>query len=231
MNIEYMCKTNIAIVDDDIDWLKSLVGFLKGNSGFEIVWTANSRESALLLHKSLDADIVLMDINLNNVRVDGIHTVIDMLEIKQTKIIMMTSLPDSDIIIDAFTAGAANYIMKENYINLPGIITNLMNNKSPIELLAKEYVKLKRNDNLTTLSPSEKELFDHIERGYSYSQIGDILYKTRNTIKSQIKSIFKKLNAKNSNEAIYKVKRSGLKNSYKNIRSEIIDENTNSTTK
>ncbi|KNY26887.1 helix-turn-helix transcriptional regulator [Pseudobacteroides cellulosolvens] len=60
------------------------------------------------------------------------------------------------------------------------------------------------------LSDAEKEVYVLIEKGHSRADLQKILVKSENTIKKQIKGIFKKLGVKNSQEAVRKVKRKGL---------------------
>lgn len=119
-------------------------------------------------------------------------------------------MKDDEIITDSFTAGAVNYISKENYEEIPNAIRAAFHNDSPIEVLLGEYSKLKRNEQLKDLSSSEKQVFDLLEQGYSKARIESTLFKTANTVKSQVRQILRKLGVSNSKEAVFKVKTKGL---------------------
>jgi Response regulator containing a CheY-like receiver domain and an HTH DNA-binding domain len=77
-------------------------------------------------------------------------------------------------------------------------------------LLINEFSRLKKEEQLQDLSTPEKEIFNLIEQGYTQAAIGQKLFKTQNTIKTQIKSILKKLKVKNTKEAVEKVRLKGI---------------------
>lgn len=123
---------------------------------------------------------------------------------------MLTSLKDDEIITDSFTAGAVNFISKEKYDEIPNAIRTASHNDSPIEVLLNEFSKLKREEQLKELSCSEKQVYDLLEKGYTKVGIESKLYKTANTVKSQVKQILRKLGVSSSKEAVLKVKTRGL---------------------
>lgn len=205
-----MKKIRIAIVEDDINWLKSMVNFLSRYNDMEVAGTALSSNEAFQLVGNCDIDVLLLDINLSGNKRDGIFAAVEILQIKSIKIIMLTSLSDEDIIIDAFNAGAVNYIIKDKYQMLPDVIRKTMEGPSPINVLLKEFQRMKHEEQLKEFSPSEKELFSYMEKGYTQLQIEKLLYKTQSTIKTQVKSILRKLKVSSSKEAVKKVKNRGL---------------------
>jgi DNA-binding NarL/FixJ family response regulator len=58
------------------------------------------------------------------------------------------------------------------------------------------------------LSEKEKEVLELMVKGYSYKMIGYELNKSVETIRSQIKNIYKKLNVSSNSEAIIKTLKS-----------------------
>lgn len=205
-----MEKIRIAVVEDDNHWLISFCNYLERFDYIEVVWTAPSRQEALKLVKSNDIDIILMDINLNGNRCEGIFAVIDIIEIKHVKVIMLSSLTDEEIIMDSFTAGAVNYVTKNNFRQIPGIIRNTFNEVTSMDILLKEFKRLKKEEQLKDLTSSEREVYDYIEKGYKQVQIQELLFKAESTLKAQVKAILRKLNVKTSRQAVTKVKNRGL---------------------
>ncbi len=206
-----MSKIKVAIVEDDENWLKTMTDFLERFEDIEVVWTALTRADAIETIKSfVDTDVVLMDINLNGNRHEGIFTVLDILEFKTVKVIMLSSLTDDDTIKDSFTAGAVNYIIKSNYKDIPDIIRQTYNDISSIDVLLKEFMRLKKEEQLIKLTPSEREVFGYKEKGYKQIQIEKMLFKAESTVKAQVKSILRKLNVKSSKKAVKKVNNRGL---------------------
>ena len=205
-----MDNIKVLLVEDDPVWIRNIQKFLSRHEDILIVGAASNKEEAVKLAQALDIDIVLMDINLDKNNYDGIYAVREILEVKKVKIIMLTCLLEEQIITKAFTAGAVNYVSKENYQDIPNVIRQVHNNKSPIEALLKEFSRLKKEEQLKGLSPSEREIYDLLEEGYSRTQIEERLFKTKNTIKVQIKNLLSKLGVHNSKEAVRKVSYRGL---------------------
>lgn len=203
----------IGIVEDDPQWQKLLSNFLNSHEDFQVVWVAAEKDTAVNIVRNTEkvTDVIIMDLNLSSSERDGINATFEICSQNNIKVIVLTSCSEGQMIRDAFTAGAINYIVKENIKELPNAIrlTNL--GSSPIEELLSEYKYLKKEYLLKQLTPSERKLFDLLEKGKSKNEIIEILYKTENTVKSQINSILKKLNAKNGKDAIEKVRRKGIK--------------------
>lgn len=205
-----MSKIKIAIVEDDPVWLKGMVTFISETEDLAVIATASNREDALKIVDQHDPDVILMDINLGSGD-DGIYLTAEINQKKSVKTIMLTSLETETVIINSFTAGAVNYIQKENYLEIPAAVRSAHYNAlNPLGVLLKDYVRLKQEEQLKSLSAAEKELLDLIDKGYSQSQIGEILYKSVGTIKSQVNAILKKLGVNSSKEAIKKIKFRGI---------------------
>ena len=205
-----MNKIKVAIVEDDSVWLKALKSFLNYQDDIIVAGMATNKEDAVNMARTSLVDVIIMDINLNENKRDGILAALEILESVKVKIIMLTSLKDDEIITDSFTAGAVNYISKENYKEIPNAIRAAFHNDSPIEVLLGKYSKLKRDEQLKDLSSSEKQVFDLLEQGYSKARIESTLFKTANTVKSQVRQILRKLGVSSSKEAVFKVKTKGL---------------------
>ncbi len=205
-----MENIRIVIVEDDLIFQKAITNFINKQPDMMVVGVASNKNEAIGLAKSLEIDLILMDINLNGNESDGIVAAIEILKFGNIKIIMLTGIDDASTIVDSFTAGALHYILKENYLEIPNTIRLLYKNELPFKLLINEFSRLKKEEQLQDLSGPEKEIFNLIEQGYTQAEIGQKLYKTQNTIKTQIKSILKKLKVKNTKEAVEKVRLKGI---------------------
>ena len=100
-----MDKIQVAIVEDDLGWLKALTSFLNKQDDILVEGTATNREDAVNLARTSIFDVIIMDINLNENKRDGILAAVEILQSVKVKIIMLTSLKDDEIITDSFTAG------------------------------------------------------------------------------------------------------------------------------
>lgn len=203
-------KIKVLIVEDDPSWINVLESLLQLESDIVITAIATNKEFAIKAAKENDLDIILMDINLSGNNCDGIYAAAEIYNFSTAKIIMLTSLNESDIIMDSFKAGAVNFILKDNYNEISKAIVSIYNKTTPIELVLKDYLKLKEEEQLKELTPAEKEIFELIKSGYTQQNIKSKLFKSENTIKKQVGMILKKLGVKSSREAIKKVKMKGL---------------------
>ncbi|WP_424768927.1 response regulator [Paenibacillus sp. sgz302251] len=205
-----MSHIKVFIVEDDPDWIKALTSFLNREEDLLVVGTASNSDDALSMAKTIAFDIVLMDIQLDGSRHDGIHTAMQIHEQTPAKIIMLTSLNDEQSMTHSFTAGALHYLEKTRFQELPQTIRSAYHHPAPMEALLKELARLKREEQLKQLTGAEREVFELIEAGYTQSQIEQKLFKAESTLKNQVNKILKKFGVRSSKEAIEKVKRKGL---------------------
>lgn len=205
-----MNPIKLFIVEDDPDWIKAMTAFLNKEEDMLVVGAATTREEAVRLAGSLEFDVALMDICLSPGRLDGIYAAMELLDIRQAKVIMLSSLEDGSVVTQSFTAGAVQYVLKTDYRSLPQTIRSSLVSNNPMEALLKEYARLKREEQLHALTGAERELFGLIEEGYSQPQIGRKLFKAERTLKNQVNNMLKKLRVKSSKEAVEKVRRGGL---------------------
>ncbi|MEF2246917.1 MULTISPECIES: response regulator transcription factor [unclassified Paenibacillus] len=200
----------ILIVEDDTAWVAALTSYLNKEADMQVCASAATSAEAISLYADSEFDVVLMDIHLQGSELDGIHTAVELSELKPGKIIMLTSASDEELMRDSFTAGAVNYIDKANFKELPHAIRSAYHRPAAMEVLLKEYARLKREEQLKQLTQAEREVFELIEDGYTQSQIGAKLYKAESTLKNQVNKMLRKLGVKSSKEAVKKVKRKGL---------------------
>lgn len=205
-----MDKIRILIADDDNVWCNSLSSFLSQHEELEIIGTATSKVEAIKRAKQLNADVLLLDMNLSESLRDGIHTALALQGLEGCKIIMLTSSMDKEVIRDSFAAGAVDYIFKEDYKLLPCVIKKAYHGSAPMQAILEDYVRLKREDILKPLTTAERAIYELMEKGYSQIQIEQELYKTQNTLRTQIKNILKKLGVSSSKDAVKKVRTKGI---------------------
>lgn len=201
-----MNKIKVVLIEDDEDWLKSLSTYINTTEDIIVIGTAKSRNDALDIAMKVETDIFLVDINLNENRYDGINLIREISNFSKAKIIMITSLREELVVEASFSAGAVHFVSKEYYEDIPNIIRSTHKTISPIEVLAKKYKKLKKEEQLSVLTSAERELYDLVEQGHTQSEIQNNLVITKNTLKFHVKNILNKLGAKSMKEVVKKVK-------------------------
>jgi two-component system vancomycin resistance associated response regulator VraR len=223
-----MSSIRVWIVEDDPDWLRGLAAYLDKEQDIDVVWTSNRAEDvrqALLDERQLlpPADVVLMDIMLDG-RPEGILLAEETAASTGARVIMLTSMEEKELIFRSFQAGAIDYQIKSEFESLPEAVRSAYKSQSPInaavaermreefrrlKLLEREFEVKKLNDLIT---PSELQLLNLIDQGYTQPQIADKLVVSIRTVKNHVNHILKKLNLTGSREAANKVKEMGLFN-------------------
>ncbi|OBZ10121.1 response regulator transcription factor [Bacillus sp. FJAT-26390] len=140
---------------------------------------------------------------------DGIELSIEMNVIQPTKIILMTEDLNKENILKAFGAGAVHCMPRANYYELSHIIRTVVLNGNSIEVLLDDYAKLKKDAILHQLSPSEREIFELLEQGFTQISITRTLHKAESTVKNQVSSILKKMKVQTSKQALEKIQFNG----------------------
>ncbi|WP_433947002.1 response regulator [Paenibacillus sp. SN-8-1] len=206
-----MDKIRVLLVEDDPDWKKIIETLLNREEDMELVGYAKTKEETIRLSNAIkQIDVFLIDINLTDNNLDGIYTALELKDHGNWKMIMLTSINDDEVIKNSFVAGAVNYVLKKNVCEIPSLIRRLYLEQSPLEILVKDYCRLKQEEQLKELTPAEREVYDLVEKGYTRTEIEKRLVKSENTLKCQIKKILKKLHSPTTKEAVKKVKSGGL---------------------
>lgn len=194
----------ILIVETDPVWQKCISNYLSLIENFQIIDCVDSKKSAI--EQLPHADLVLMKLHHSDNKLDGIELAMEMNVIKPTKIILMTEDTKRETILKAYNAGAVHCLPQTNYYELPHIIRTVVLNGNPIEVLLEDYAKLKKDAILNQLSPSEREIFELLERGFTQISITQTLHKAESTVKNQVSSILKKMKVRTTKQAIEKIK-------------------------
>lgn len=202
-----MNKTRIVIVDDEILLLESLELILSMNESFQVVGLAHDGREALEILEEKEADIVLVDLNM-----EGMSGQELILKIKITypimKILVLTTFYDEENIVNAVQHGANGYLLKDagTKVIVQGIL-NVMNGQSMLDskvMIALSEVMLKCSNEtidkekisnlelLKDLSDREIEICQLLSEGYTNSQIAEFLYISEGTVKNYISVIYDK---------------------------------------
>jgi DNA-binding NarL/FixJ family response regulator len=204
----------VGIVEDDVLFLHALMGYLGHQPEIELVGCAGDIEEAIQFGTTMkNMDVLLVDCCLEQTIYDGIQVIQSIKSQRKDplKYIFLTSVEDQDVILKAYVAGAARYILKSNYQELVPVIRSIMNQgPNPMDTLLDEYRRLVEEQMLSPLTTAEREVFTYLRSGRSRTEIVELLGKTEDTVKTQIKAILRKLQVSTTKEALDKIKRGGL---------------------
>ena len=99
------------LVADDADFMYEMLENLIDKNRFEVVGYAADGEEAVKKFKELTPDLITMDILMP--RMNGIRSIKEIRRVNpRARILVISALSDPDLIKEAMTAGASDYITK-----------------------------------------------------------------------------------------------------------------------
>jgi DNA-binding NarL/FixJ family response regulator len=216
----------IMIVDDQPLIRDGLATLLSLKPELEVVGTANDGLDAYEKAKLLKPDIVLMDIRMpgtNGVEATNLITQ----NLTETKVLMLTTFKDSDLIFEALEKGASGYLLKDmptdtivqailtvhsGGIVLPPDITAQMLKelKKTKELEGPAFTKVERPKRMDDITERELEVLRQLGYGYSNKEIADLLYITEGTVKNHVSNLINKLELRDRTQAAIFAVRYGI---------------------
>ncbi len=213
-------KIKVLIVDDSKLTVVGLKTTLSQFEELEVIGEVNDGQDGIEATKRLNPDIILMDIGMPVL--DGIKATkeIRQLENINSKVIMLTSHENEQNVIDAMSAGANSYCMKDVEPEiLRSVIKSTHSGASWLDpgiagIVLDKFVnkpgKFLKSNAMTDLTEREIDVLNLISKGYSNQAISEELCISLNTVKTHIKNIFHKLEVEDRTHAAMKAMKEDL---------------------
>ena len=202
---------NVAIVEDS-DALRQLwADILTHTEGYACVGQFSNAADAILYLPTLNADVVLMDIQLSPTEtgIDVIRQVKP--QCLDSQFFMFTIFDNDTAIFDALKAGASGYLLKNTPTEkILAAIKELHEGGSPMSAsIARRVLQSFHQEKappqyFTHLHPQEHRILELLAKGYFYKEVADELHLTINTVKQYCHAIYQKLAVSNRTEAVNK---------------------------
>jgi two-component system, NarL family, response regulator DevR len=204
----------IMLVDDHEVVRLGLKALLSRHPRFEVVGEAGTAEEALTKAKVQKPDVVVMDVRLpGKSGIDATRDIVGALP--ETKVIILTSYADDDLLMEAVSAGATGYVLKQ--IGSDDLVKSLeavsrgealldpaMMNKAFARL--REAARKERGEAFKMLTEQEVKILALVARGRTNREIAAELYLSEKTVRNYVSSILGKLGlAHRSQAAAYAV--------------------------
>jgi NarL family two-component system response regulator LiaR len=210
-----MKQIRVLIVDDHIVVRRGIQMFLDTDSSIQVVGEASCGQDAVRKAKSLQPDIVLMDLVLP--RLNGIEVIAEIkrcLRLSNLKIIVLTTFVDEARVTAALEAGADGYLLKDaDGDALLDAIHAVRRGDMPIHSQVTRHLVgsvTKRKDGNSHLTEREKEVLQLVAKGLSNKAIAQVLNLSNGTVKVHVSNILGKLKASSRTEAAVQALQSGL---------------------
>jgi len=100
----------VLVVDDAI-FMRTMIGDILKQAGFEVVGEASSGVEAVKRYKELKPDLVTMDIVMPDMGgIDAVREIID--EDPDARILMCSAMGQQGLVVEAIQAGARDFVVK-----------------------------------------------------------------------------------------------------------------------
>ncbi len=204
-----MAKQRILLVDDHEVVRLGLKSLLDRHALFEVVGEAASAREALEQVALLEPDVVVMDIRLPGT--SGIEACEEIVaRYPKTKVIMLTSYAEDEMLFSAIRSGASGYILKQ--IGSDDLIKALEAVSRGEALLdpavtqrvfqeVRRAVKEEEASAFAHLSQQEKHVLLLVSEGKTNREIAKALFLGEGTVRNYVSSILSKLGVNNRAEA------------------------------
>ncbi len=204
-----MVKQRIILVDDHEVVRLGLKSLLERNPQFDIVGEASSAREAIEQVTTLQPDVVVMDIRLPGT--SGIEACEEIVNrFPGTKVIMLTSYAEDEMLFSAIRAGASGYILKQ--IGSEDLVKALEAVGRGEALLdpavtqrvfqeVRRAVKEEEASAFAHLSQQEKHVLLLVSEGKTNREIAKSLFLGEGTVRNYVSSILSKLGVNNRAEA------------------------------
>jgi len=204
-----MSKQRILLVDDHEVVRLGLKALLEHNTQFEIVGEAGTAREAVEQVSRISPDFVLMDIRLPGA--SGIEACEEITRrFPDTRVIMLTSYAEDEMLFSAIRAGASGYVLKQ--IAGEDLIRALEAVSRGEALLdpavtqrvfqeVRKAVKEEEASAFSNLSQQEKHVLLLVSEGKTNREIAKALFLGEGTVRNYVSSILSKLGVSNRAEA------------------------------
>lgn len=204
-----MTKQRILLVDDHEVVRLGLKALLNHHPNFEVVGEAASAREALELVDTLQPNVVVMDIRLPGT--SGIEACEEITQrFPETKVLMLTSYAEDEMLFSAIRAGASGYVLKQiggdelvRALEAVGRGEALLDPAVTQRVFqeVRKAVKEEEASAFSHLSQQEKHVLLLVSEGKTNREIARSLFLGEGTVRNYVSSILSKLGVNNRAEA------------------------------
>jgi len=213
----------VLLADDDA-LLRAGVAVVLGTAdGIEVIGEAADGLQAVALCRSLGPDVVVMDVRMPGI--DGIEATRRIVAAGfPTRVLVLTTFHHDEYVWGALQAGASGFLLKraspERLIDAVHTLASgdaLIDPAVTRELVgqfvtgsATSRTASPESRRLEQLTGREREVLKLVAEGYSNAEIADLLTIAESTIKTHVKRILAKIDARDRAQAVVVAYRGGL---------------------
>jgi NarL family two-component system response regulator LiaR len=209
-------RIRVLIADDHAVVREGLRLLINSEPGMEVVGQAADGVEAVLAARSLQPDVILLDLVMP--RKNGIEAISEIRQEKPTaRILVLTSFAEDDKVFPAIKAGALGYLLKDSSPNelLQALRDTYRGESSLHPTIARKLIReLNQPSDLPPaaepLTEREVEVLKLVAQGLPNQEIAEKLSLSERTVRSHVSNILDKLHLANRTQAALYAVREGL---------------------
>jgi two-component system response regulator DevR len=204
-----MSQIRVLVVDDHevVRW--GIKALLQQHPHLHVVGEASTGEEAIKQAIAYRPDVVVMDIRMPGMSgVDACRQIVQ--QLPETRVVMLTSFAEDDLLFSAIRAGASGYVLKRiGSDDLVKTIEAVARGESALDpamtaSVFKEVIQTEKSKEasiFTDLSPQEIRVLTLIADGLTNREIAGRLFLGEGTVRNYVSSLLSKLSLANRAEA------------------------------
>lgn len=199
----------ILLVDDHEVVRLGVRALIERQPGMEVVGEASTVREAVAQAKALAPDVVVLDIRLpGGTGLEACHQI--KAQRPETRIIVLTSYPDDEMLFDAIACGAEGYVLKQigsddliRALERVGQGQSLLDPSLTGRLFAKvrEARRSERAHAFADLTAQEMQILAHLAQGETNREIATGVHLSEKTVRNYVSIILGKLHLSSRAEA------------------------------
>jgi len=199
----------IIIVDDHEVVRLGLRTLLERHPDFTVVGEAATAKQAVQKTLLFRPNVVVMDIRLpGGSGIDACRKIVE--QAPETKVIMLTSYAEDEMLFDAIAAGACGYVLKQigsddliRAIETVGKGEALLDPALTQRVFARvrEAARKEQDEAFADLTDQEMRVLAQVVEGKTNREIAGVMFLGEGTVRNYVSSILRKLNLTNRAEA------------------------------
>lgn len=204
-----MAQIRVLVADDHEVVRMGVKAMLHQHANIAVIAEASNGEQAVKETLRVKPDVVVMDIRMPGMNgVDACRQIVEALP--ETKVVMLTSFAEDDLLFSAIRAGASGYVLKrignEDLVKTVVAVANGESTLDPAMIATvfrevAQHEKSKEASAFNGLSAQELRVLSLISDGMTNREIAAKLFLGEGTVRNYVSSILGKLGLSNRAEA------------------------------
>ncbi len=215
-------STKILIADDEELVRTGFRMILEAQDDFEVLGEASNGIEAVEMARSLQPDVILMDIHMPEM--DGLEATRQIAEDErtpETRVLILTTFDQDEYVYKALRAGASGFLLKRT--PAATLVEGIRVIAAGDALLAPSVTRRlidqfahtpepnkPTSEALKALSERELEVLTLVAKGLSNSECAEQLFLSEGTVKTHVKRIYTKLDLRDRTQAVIFAYQTGM---------------------